>query len=239
MRTTTAIGILTLAAQTAAGATLYESTFSPLGPNSGFVPPNNLGFGAGTIFVDDAVIEPTENPNFYTQFEITRVTIGFIRSGFAPATSIELWSAQINENPDVSLFGFDNLASTSLPASTSPTDTKQQIVFGDGVSVLATIAGDTTWHFNGDVGAFFGISISDTTGTQGWAAATTNNPTVGANDAAYVAAFNPNTNVQSPLGFPPGIPAAMELIVEGRPVPAPSSLPLIGLASLAALRRRR
>lgn len=224
------------AAESASAALLYSSAQPSVDEVVAFVPPNNLPFGAPTLLFDDAVILPAQNPGTFTEFVVTRVTIGVYREVGAPATSISLWTAEIGVNPDFNLYGLGELSSVNLGAHTGGSPVNEIVTFGDGVTPLGTFVGDTTWHFGGQVGIALGIGFSVASDLQGWSLAP--NAVLGDNDPIYVAVYNTATHFQAPIGFGGGLPCVMQYTVEGYAVPAPSAAGVLALPMLLARRRR-
>ncbi|MCA9281876.1 MAG: hypothetical protein H6812_06420 [Phycisphaeraceae bacterium] len=227
--------VLFLAASSpVSGDTLYQSEHPTPAQAAGFVPPNTIGLGSPTAFFDDAVINPAQNPSAYTQFVVTKLTIGMFRNPGAPATTVSFHAAEIGVNPDFNLYALQTIGSVSLPArSITAPAINTLISIGDGVKPIATIVGDTTWHFNGQVGVALGVSMTGNTAQQGWTLSP--GALLGDNDPLYVAAYNLNTAVQSPVSFPNGLPGIMDFRVEGYAIPSPSAAAL----GLAFFKRRR
>ncbi len=224
-------------------------------PGVGGNPPGT-GLQADVVF-DDIPI-PIAALGGNTALEVTRVTLGIVRTGTdfappsgpgggAPASDFNLFFSTASTTataPDTQLDTPPTFVATqSLPERTEAGAIIEAVTFGDGVNPLFTVPLNFTILQSApgaeDFGTFMlGLQISDTTANarNGWGIST--GLSLNAQNIIWLLDSD-LANPEISASFGPGAPASFLIEIEGTPVPEPGSLMLLGLGAACVLRRRR
>ncbi|MFN0135015.1 MAG: PEP-CTERM sorting domain-containing protein [Phycisphaerae bacterium] len=202
---------------------------------------------ANRFILDDVPI-PVANLGGFTSLDVTRVTLGIRRLAGAPATDIELFHSTFSDTavaPDTIMDSPPVSAGTISLAATAVTLT-QLVVFGDGVNTLFSTSLNMNVIGDGNPlnGAEFGSLLigarfsNASSNLNGWRI--TSGPDANAAGVAWL--YDPgltgSPNPEFQFGFAAPTLSSFYIILEGTPVPEPTSLALLGLGALALIRRR-
>jgi len=247
-----AAACLMLAATAAQGAIVYDASVQ-----TGFR--TNVGvanfFAASTpadntrIAYDDVPINNTVL-GAATSMDVTKVTVGIRQVAGAPTTDVSVFWTTLTTTvtaPDTQIDSPGSLiGTTNLPAAAA--SVTSLVTFGDGVNTLFNVPLNST--LIPGFGSFaLGVRLSSTDSSNGWRNTTPAAGFANANQAMWV--YDPNgvegiagTPTEfGPFGF--GVPSAsvppttFYIVIEGNPVPEPTSLSMLVLGAAALARRRR
>jgi hypothetical protein len=256
MRRTFMCGLAALlaVASSAQAAIIYDASVQTASRvnvgQAGFFGAGDTGSGARVIFDDVPISNATLGLN--TSLQVTKVTVGIRQVGTvaapAPATDVSVFWTTFNSGavaPDTQIDIPSNLiGTTNIAASTVGVTTL--VSFGDGVAPLFTVPLNTT--LIAGFGSFgLGVNLSNINGANGWRLTT---PAVGsanaggavwAHDPAQTSGLAGAPTEIGPFNFgaPPAPAATFYIVLEGTPVPEPTTLSLLAVGGLMLLKRRR
>lgn len=226
------------------GSILYNSStetgfrYNPGGAGTGGVPPaDNARTAYDDIPISDAILEGA------TAIDVCRVTVGIRRIAGAPATDVSVFWSTLSTTvtaPDTELDLPSNLIGTQSFGAAAASTT-QLVTFGaSGGPTLFTAPLNTT--LISGFGMFtIGVNLSSTDSLNGWRMATgaANANIFWMHDPGLTGQANPEAAYLFSQATPPNPNAQFYIIIEGTAVPTPGSAALLGLAGIAAIRRRR
>lgn len=217
---------------------LYSNTTqtgSRFNPGTGGDP---LGSGSQQDITFDDIPIPAARLFGADAVDITRITVGIRRAPTAPATDLSLFWATASTlvvAPDTELdLPFTPIATTSLAARSDVAFITELVTFGDGVNTLFTAPLNNTL-FDGYGTFLLGLQFSNDHTDNGWRL--TSGLDVNGNVMWIF-----DTDVANPEGsfdFGGSPAATFYIVVEGNPVPEPTSLTLLAIGGIVALGRRR
>ncbi|MBL8880199.1 MAG: PEP-CTERM sorting domain-containing protein [Phycisphaerales bacterium] len=231
-----------LATSVACGDTLYSRT-----TETGFRY-NPAAAGTTTpadparIAFDDVPI-PVDRLGGDNKVEVTRITVGIRRLANAPATDVMLYYSTLTTDvtaPDTNLdLPATQFAIASLAAN-GASSTTQLVTIGNGVDPLFTADLNETL-FSGFGTFAIGVGFSNANNNNGWritSGADANANVFWLYDPGHTSQANDEGAYFFNNDNPPNPPASFYITVEGTPVPEPSMLGCMAMASFALLRRR-
>ncbi|MBK8268009.1 MAG: PEP-CTERM sorting domain-containing protein [Planctomycetes bacterium] len=194
----------------------------------------------------DDVLIPAATLGLNTLLEVTKVTVGIRQVAGAPATDVLVSWTTFTTTPIApdshidspgSLIGTQSLGAAAAAVTSI-------VTIGDGITPLFTAP--LNLSLIPGFGSFaLGVQLSSTSNLNGWRNTT---PAVGfanANQAAWM--YDPNhtatanTEVLYSFGVPSASvpPSTYYIVIEGTPVPEPTTLSMLAIGGLMLLKRRR
>lgn len=220
----------------ASGQVLYSAT-NQTGSrfNAGLDPVDGLP----VIVFDDVFVSSATILN-QPQVTITSISVGIRRLAAAPATSVSLFLGVMTGTSftTLGLSSIIPLGTASLPANGAAATTLN--VGGSNPLGLATLnVNSGVTGAPGFSGFFVGVALGNGDTANGWRIIN-NPPAVGASFNGFWEVDSAGFAGPFAFGTPPGSqPSNFMISVEGFGVPTPGTMALLGVAGLAATRRRR